>query len=207
MPIQLEGERKAGLPVVKRTALGQKFNGAVLKVEQRDRLKKDDATGQMTPILKPNGKARQELVVTCLTLPGTTAPVGLGDNEFVPDPEQVVRLILKGKAFGEWIEAKNVLERPINVGDIVTQVTDKAQVYDAQGNPSGPELTDQTDVDAVPRTRSVGIYGPITLREPKAGSEWIAKAEAAYYELHESIPAESGATPDDPDGGDDEPPF
>lgn len=209
MAIQLEEQRKAGIPVVKRTALGQKYNGAVLKVDQRDRQKKDDATGQMVAVLKPNGNARQELVVTCMTLPGTTAPAGLGDNEFVPEAEQVVRLILKGKAFGDWIEAKNALGRGIQVGDIVTQITDKAQVYDANGNPSGPELTDQTAVNAVPRGRSVGIYGPITLRAPKDGSTWVEKAEAAYHSMREPILVDGSGERDRPGQqvDDDEAPF
>jgi hypothetical protein len=209
MPIQLEEERKPSTPVVKRTALGQKFNGAVLRVDQRDRLKKDDTTGQMVPILKPNGSPRQELVVTCMTLPGTTAPAGIGDQESVPKPQDIVRLILKGKAFGDWIEAKNNLGRGIQVGDVVTQVTDRAQVYDANGNPSGPELTDQAAVNAVPRGRSVGIYGPITLRPPKEGSEWVVKAEAAYHSLREPILVDGSTEHDQPGQpvDDDEPPF
>lgn len=202
MAIQLENERKAGLPVVKRTALGQKYFGAIVKVEQRDRQKKDDATGVMVPLLKPNGKAKQELVVTCLTLPGTTAPAGLGENEFVPEPEALVRLILKGKAFGDWIESKAALGRPVQVGDVVTQTTELAQVYDANGNPSGGEITDQAALNAVPRGRSVGIYGPITVREPKEGSPWVDKAEAAYYSLQQPIAAE---TAQDAAGGDESP--
>jgi len=209
MGIALEGERTPGLPVVKRTALGQKFHGAVIKVEQRDRMKMDDATKMRVPMLRPDGKARQELVITCMTLPGTTAPVGLGDDEHVPEPEELVRLILKGKSFGDWIESKSVLGRPVNVGDIVTQVTDSAQVYDSNGNPSGAELTDQAAVNAVPRGRSVGIYGPVNLRAPKNGSEWLTKAEAAYHSLKDPIPAESGAAADgfEDDDQDDEPPF
>lgn len=190
MPIPLEDERKPGLPVVKRTAIGQNFYGAVIRVDQRDRLKRDEVTNAMVPVLKAGGKARQELVVTCLTLPGTTSPVGLGDNEFVPEPETLVRLILKGKAFSDWIATKGDLGRPVEVGDVVSQVTDRAQVYDAQGNPSGNEITDQASVTAVPRGRSIGIYGPITLRAPKADSEWVAKAEAAYHGLREPIIAE-----------------
>jgi hypothetical protein len=207
MAIQLEGERKAALPVVKRTALNQKFHGAILKVEPRDRLRKDDATGALVPVLKLNGKPRQELVLTCLTLPNTTAPVGLGEDEHVPETEEVVRLILKGKAFSDWIQAKAVLNRPVQVGDVVTQVTDRAQVYDANGNPSGAELTDQAAVNAVPRGRSIGIYGPITVREPKQGSPWIAKAEAAYHSMAEPIVAEPAAAYDSPDLDDSEPPF
>lgn len=186
MAIQLEEDRKPGLPVVKRTALGQVFNGAVVRVEQRDRMKRDDA-GQMVPVLKPSGKARQELVVTCIALPGTTAPVGLGDDEYVPAEGNLCRLILKGKAFGDWIEHKGLLGRGVQVGDVVTQTTDRAQVYDAHGNPSGGEITDQAALDAVPRGRSVGIYGPLTLRPAKEGSEWITKAEAAYHSLRDPI--------------------
>lgn len=208
MPIALEEERKPGLPVVKRTALGEKFYGAVILVTQRDRLKKDDATGNMVPVTKSGGKARQELVVTCLALPGTTATVGLGETEFVPESGELVRLILKGKAFADWIAAKRELGRPVQVGDVVTQVTSVAQVYDANGNPSGPEITDQATLLSVPRGRSVGVYGPVTLRAAKAGSEWIAKAEAAYHSLREPIVAEPLSDDSITAGNeDDEPPF
>lgn len=213
MGISLEEERKPGLPVVKRTALGQTFNGAVVRVQQRDRQKKDEVTGEMMPILKPGGKARQELVVTCLTLPGTTAPVGLGDDEHIAGEAELVRLILKGKAFGDWIESKAALGRPVQVGDIVCQMTDRAQVYDAKGNPSGAEITDQATVDAVPRGRTIGIYGPITLRAPKDGSEWVARAEEAYHALREPVAAEvasvssGGGFADTDSFADDGPPF
>lgn len=203
--ITLEEPRAAGYPVVKRTGIGQTFNGAILKAEPRDRLKRGD-DGSMQPIVKANGKHAQELVVTCLALPGTTAPAGLGDSEGVPEPGTIVRLILKGKAFGDWIEAKRSLpDGTVAVGDVVTQTTSVAQVYDAQGAPSGPELTEQSAVDqARTKGRSVGIYGPLTLRAPKEGSEWADKAIAAYKAMQAPIPAETAApTPDD----DDEPPF
>ena len=189
--INLETPRAAGYPVVKRTALGQTFNGAVLKAESRDRLKRAD-NGLMEPIIKPNGKHAQELVVTCLTLPGTTSPAGLGDTENVPEPGSIVRLILKGKAFGDWIEAKRSLpDGAVAVGDIVQQHTATAQAYDAMGNPSGPEITDQTLVDqARSKGRSVGIYGPLTLDIPKTGSEWTTKAVAAYQTLQQPAPVE-----------------
>ena len=155
--ITLEEPRTAGYPVVKRTTLEQTFNGAVLKAESRDRLRRG-ADGSMEPIVKPNGKHAQELVVTCLTLPGTTSPVGLGEDEYVPEPDSC-SLDLKGKAFGDWIEAKRSLPGgAIAVGDVVTQTTTIAQVYDAQGNPSGPETNDQKTVDqARQKGRSVGL--------------------------------------------------
>lgn len=210
MPISLEEERPPGLPVVKRTALGQRYVGAIVRVEQRDRLKKDDTTGLVAPLLKPNGKPRQELVVSCLTLPGSSAPVGLGDDEHLPAPGELARLILKGASFGNWIEAKGALGRPIAVGDVVTQVTEFAQVYDASGNATGSQITDQFTLEGVPRGRSVGIYGPLLITAAPPGSEWTPKAEEAYYALapRTSVPAEV------PAGGgsfgyadDSEPPF
>jgi hypothetical protein len=209
--INLEEPRAAGYPVVKRTALGQTFNGAVIKAESRDRLKRGD-DGSMTPIVKPNGNHAQEMVVTCLTLPETTAPAGLGDTEEIPAPGTIVRLILKGKAFGDWIEAKRSLPSgTIAVGDVVTQTTTVAQAYDAQGNASGGEITDQSVVEqARQKGRSVGIYGPLKVRPPKDGSEWTEKAITAYratlVAVAEPQPVSVGA-PSGFTGDDDEPPF
>jgi hypothetical protein len=194
--ITIEEPRAAGYPVVKRTAIGQQFNGAVLKSESRNRLRRAD-DGSMQPIVKPNGKPAQEMVVTCMTLPGTTALAGLGDDESVPQPGDIVRLILKGKSFGDWIDAKKTLPNgTVAVGDVVCQVTASAQVYDAQGNPSGPEITDQAQVDqARAKGRSVGIYGPLTLRVPSTDlDEWTAKAIAAYRTLNTAEPANPGTT-------------
>lgn len=204
--IVIEEPRAAGYPVVKRTALGQQFNGAVLKSESRDRLKRAD-DGTMAPIVKPNGKHAQEMVVTCLTLPGTTAPAGLGDDESVPAPGEIVRLILKGKSFGDWIETKKALpDGVVAVGDVVSQTTASAQVYDAQGNASGGELTDQSLVDAArAKGRSVGIYGPLTLRLPAGDSEWTPKAITAYRGLTSAEVATPAAAT--PTYNDDEPPF
>jgi len=208
--ITIEEPRAAGYPVVKRTALGQRFNGAVLKSESRDRLKRAD-DGSMQPIIKPNGKNAQEMVVTCMTLPGTTSLAGIGDDESVPQPGDIVRLILKGKSFGDWIDAKKGLpDGSVAVGDVVSQTTTVAQVYDAQGNASGPETTDQSVVDqARAKGRSVGIYGPLTLRVPDTREEeWTAKAVAAYRSLNSAEAAAPSPAPAwEPANTYDEPPF
>lgn len=188
--INLETPRVAGYPVVKRAALGQTFCGAVLKAESRDRQKKG-ADGVLRPIPKPNGKHAQELVVTCMTLPGTTAPVGLDDYEGIPKPGDIVRLILTGKAFGDWIDAKKQLPGgAVAVGDLVTQTTTVAIVYKDEGETAGPEITDQAMVDqARAKGRTVGIYGPLTLTI-NPSQESITQAVAAYKALQEAAPVE-----------------
>lgn len=177
MAIPLGEQYTPGHPVVKRTAIGQRFIGAVVNIERRNRTRRGD-DGVVRDVLKADGKPRQELVITCLAMPGTDAPAGIGDEQGIPEPGDTVRLILKGKSFADWIEAERQLGRQLQVGDIVKQRTTSAQVYDANGEPKGGQITTQAEVDAVPRSATVGIYGELKL-EPGEG-EWIDKAEAAY---------------------------
>lgn len=176
MAIPLGEQYTPGHPVVKRTAIGQKFVGAVIDVERRNRTRRgDDGT---TITLMKGDKPRQELVVTCLAMPGTDAPAGIGDDQGIPEPGATVRLILKGKSFADWIQAEKELGRQLQVGDTIKQRTNSAQVYDANGEPKGGQLTTQAEVDAVPRTATIGIYAELKL-EPGT-DEWVEKAEAAY---------------------------
>ncbi len=90
------------------------------------------------------------------------------------------------------------------------QKTAVAQVYDAQGNGRqvGKDFRPAAIDQAKLKGRSVGIYGPITVREPKVGSEWLTKAVEAFKTLREPIPAESATTAAaEPPDVDDEPPF
>lgn len=179
MPIELTDQQpvRDRIPVAKRTRIGERFLGAIVKVDQRDILK----DGQ--PQLKPNGKARQELVITTIALPGTTSPAGIGDEVGVPEPGALVRLILRGKAFGDWIEARKTHRGgALHVGDFVCQDVTYAQQYDAQGQPKGGQITDQATADAVPRGVTIGFYGLVTLFEPNDPG-WVAKAEQAHADL------------------------
>lgn len=176
-PITLDEPQGPRVPVMKRQRIGDTVTGAVVRTVQRDVLK----DGQ--PALKDNGKPSQELVVTIVVLPGTTMPAGIGQDTpaAVPAPGDVTRMILRGASFGQWIEAKNGLGGQLQVGDIVTQTLDHAQVYNAQGAPAGGKLTTQAEVDAVPRGQSVGVYGPLTLRRAApAEAQWVQMAEAEY---------------------------
>ena len=203
MAIQLGEQHTPGTPVVKRTAIGQKFVGAVVNVERRDRTRRNKDTGVNEPMVKLDGKVRQELVIHCLVMPGSDAPAGLGDDQGVPEVGATVRLILKGKSFADWIHAERELGRQLQVGDVVKQLTDSAQVYDSDGDPKGPPITTQAELEAVPRQMTVGVYAKLKL-EPGEG-EWIDKAEAAYRAANATPLGGSGASAPAPVAEEEEP--
>lgn len=187
--------QRTSTPVVKRQRIGEKFVGAIVRFEQRDQMTKDK-DGNYVPKLKPNNKPRQELVVHCLAMPNTTASAGIGDDVYVPEPGNSVRLILKGKAFGDWIEQrKSHRGGKMQVGDVVVQNITHAQAYDANGAPKGLEITDQGAADALPRGTAVGFYGPITLHEPK-DIEWVKAARKAYDDAN-AVVLDNGPSFDD----------
>ena len=180
MTITLEEAGTTRTPVLRRKRIGEEFVGALVRTTQRDVLKRDDATGTDRPVLKANGKPRQELVVTLVTISSTMA-AGLGEEVAVPEPGDVVRSILKGGGFGQWIEANGLL-KPRQVGDIVTLTSEWGQAYDAHGAPTGDKLTTQAQLDAVPRERSLGVYGSVAIRRATpAETEWVTAAEMAYH--------------------------
>ena len=181
MTITLEEAGTTRTPVLRRKRIGEEFVGALVRTTQRDVLKRDDATGTDRPVLKANGKPRQELVVTLVTISSTMA-AGLGEEVAVPEPGDVVRSILKGGGFGQWIEANGLL-KPRQVGDIVTLTSEWGQAYDAHGAPTGDKLTTQAQLDAVPRERSLGVYGSVAIRRATpAETEWVSAAETAYHD-------------------------
>lgn len=181
MTITLEEAGTTRTPVLRRKRIGEEFVGALVRTTQRDVLKRDDATGTDRPALKANGKPRQELVVTLVTISSTMA-AGLGEEVAVPEPGDVVRSILKGGGFGQWIEANGLL-KPRQVGDIVTLTSEWGQAYDAHGAPTGDKLTTQAQLDAVPRERSLGVYGSVAIRRATpAETEWVTAAETAYHD-------------------------
>ena len=181
MTITLEEAGTTRTPVLRRKRIGEEFVGALVRTTQRDVLKRDDATGTDRPVLKANGKPRQELVVELVTISSTMA-AGLGEEVAVPEPGDVVRSILKGGGFGQWIEANGLL-KPRQVGDIVTLTSEWGQAYDAHGAPTGDKLTTQAQLDAVPRERSLGVYGSVAIRRATpAETEWVTAAETAYHD-------------------------
>jgi hypothetical protein len=176
MPIQDDTPTNAGAPVLSRTAIGQRFQGVTcLMPKSRDRLKNGE------PIMNNRGKPSQELVVTLLTI-GSTMPVGKVGEHRIPGEGEVVRAILKGKAYGDWIDASNALGVKPGVGYIVTLDTTHAQAYDESGHAMGGEIKTQAEADLVPRGRSLGYYGPLTIHAPATPAEiaWDTKACQFY---------------------------
>jgi len=199
MPIEDPTPSTAGAPVLSRRAIGQKFKGVTcLMLEPRDRLKYNPETGASTPMLKPDGKPRQELVVTMMTIE-STMPTGKIDEPRIPEAGEVVRVILKGKAFGDWIDAGKALPYKIGVGFIVEMDTTVAQAYDETGHALGGELTTQAEADAVPRGRSLGYYGPITVRVASTPDEvaWDTRACAYYNDAQRPVVPAAAIDPDD----------
>ena len=176
MPVIPDTPTGSRYPVVRRAAIGETFIGAYIKHEQRPILK----DGQ--PVINANnGKPRQELVVHALVMPGTTATVGNADDNSTPAEGDVVRLILKGKSFSHWIDATDALKGVQRAGDIIETTIDQAQQYDANGAPTGKPLTTQAECDKVPRGRSLGYYGPLTVRAATpAEMPWVTKADEAF---------------------------
>ena len=201
MPIELDTPTGTRTPVLRRRKLGETFHGALTDVpKQRDVLKRNDTTGADEPVLKPNGKRKQELVVTMVALPGCTMNAGLGDEESIPEPGDIVRVILKGGGYGAWIEADKAL-RPRQVGDIVTLTTTYGQAYDAQGSASGGHLLTQAEVDAIPRGRTVGLYGDLDIRRATTDEQgWVNAAEDAYKAAN-AIQLDATVAPDGPLAG------
>ncbi|MDH5225652.1 MAG: hypothetical protein OEW46_12880 [Actinomycetota bacterium] len=182
MPIELEGDGAGpGTPIVKKQALGEYFIGAMCAEPQRRQVHKPDGE----PVFKKDGKPRYEIVVTCVTMPGTTATAGIGDESGVPEPGDVVRLIFRGGGFAQWIDALDQQKKAIGhkqrfhgrAGDIIEQTVEYGQAWSADGTKIGGELRTQAECDAVPRTQSLGYYGPLTMRSATAAeAEWDAKA-------------------------------
>lgn len=185
MTIELQDNTRTSYPVLRNQLIGELAQLAIIKTEQRDRLARNPATDQLEKI--PNGTARdgsprfkQELVVHCIVMPGTTMEVKRGEEFICPQPGERVRLILKGLAFGRFIEARKTHRSgKLQVGDVLITGTDQAQVYDAGGKPKGEPIRDQQTALKIPRGQTVGYYGPIELAEP-TDPQWVTAAEEAY---------------------------
>lgn len=174
-------------PVIRQQRIGEQATLAIIRHETRDRLAKNPITKELEKI--PNGvdrngkpKYKKELVIHCITMPNTDMEAKLGGEGGVPQVGERVKVILKAKGFGNWIEArKSHRQGKLNVGDVLKITTDHAQQFDENGAPKGQKITTQAEVDKIHRGITVGFYGSISLAEPGTEDDkWIAAAEAAW---------------------------
>lgn len=178
-------------PVIKSQRIGEVARIALVRWEQRKMLR--DGAEVINP---KTGKPRHEMIIHGLALSGTTAQAGIGERQEVPAPGSPCRFILRGGGFGQWIEARKAHRSgKLCVGDVVTRSIEFAQAYDAQGAPKGSRITSQAEVDKLPRSTTVGFYGPIEI-EAAADDATVAQAEAAYRAWQDSQRTE---LPDDDD--------
>ena len=192
MSIELQDNiNSTSTPVIKAQKIGEVARVALVRWEQRAMLK-DGAE----VINARTGKPRNELIIHGLALPGFTALVGKGDQQDVPEPGTPCRFILRGKGFGQWIDARKAHRSgKLCVGDVVSRVIDHAQAYDASGAPKGGRITSQAEADKLPRSTTIGFYGELTLEQP-SDEGWVGKAEQAYKTWQDS---QRTALPDEDD--------
>lgn len=198
MPIpKQEDVRGAGLRVVNKERIGEVFVGAYVKDERRPRKKQNG-----DPIInEKTGKQRYELIVTCVTMPGTNCSASLGKVAGPAEPGDVVRLILHGGAYAAFIEGQDALPADgradaaragqLQVGDVITHAVEYAQSWAGEGSPPSSKMTDQAEIDRLRyKGTTIGLYGPLTLRRINLADEhqWETKAEAAFHELKPAPP-------------------
>lgn len=173
MPIELDKPRSGAIPVLKRSRIGEQFNGGLIRFDQRDftdgdgnKVQKTERDGTLafhknrdgSPKLGPDGKPlpkwKQELVVHYMTLESTMI-ASIGGEAAVPKRGEIVRMIYSKGAFGQWIDAKNLFDaqnkdlgRGMTVGDIHTLDSTHAIRYQSTGGHDDLEtFTDQAAID------------------------------------------------------------
>lgn len=183
----------ARYPVMKHRVIGEVFAGMLIKSpEQRDLKKTNPVTQQLEPVPNGRGGFRKELVVTVMVLPGTTMTGGPETEPVTVQPGDVVRFILKGKAFSTWIDADKALPGRV-VGDVIMANTTHGQAYDHMGNPSGAAMLTDAECNALPRGMTYGKYGDLAIRRATAEeAAWVAKAEEAHVADKPTVALDSG---------------
>ena len=180
--IELQDQiNSSATPVIKAQRIGEVARIALVRWEQRAMMRDGE------PVVNTRtGKPRQELLVHGIAMVGTTAMAGIGDHQDVPGPGTPCRFILRGGGYGQWIEARKAHRGGrLLVGDVVTRTIEYAQAYDALGAPKGSRISDQAEVERLPRSTTVGFYGSIQL-QPGTDQALIAQAETAYRAWQDS---------------------
>ena len=175
-------------PVIKRTNIGEKFVGGIIKTEQRELMKKHPQIGVLEPVKKPNGKVSQQLVVYLLVKENTML-AGTGDQEHTPEPGSIVRALFDRGGFHQWIEAKNAYGGPTKVGLLVGMNTTHIVRFPPGDGPQQPcgEIRTAEElaaylIDPSKRNENIGRRGEIGIKECD-DPVFVEECKKAYREL------------------------
>ncbi len=184
MTIHLDNPTSTRPPVLSTRGFGLRGVGMIVDKEQRAR---KDQKGD--PILSKLGRPTYEEVLTVTVLEGTTGTITDGHDERVPKPGELVRLIFKGPAYAELIDARKRVGGNTQVGDVVTVTTTSATTWRGAGDMADRNVTDP-DVVRRARDKSWSVSWNVTAdyRRPRADElGLVEEAEAHHHELRPAI--------------------
>jgi len=203
---------------MKQQNIGEIFYGGIINFETRNQLRDNE------PVLRDDGKPKQELVVTLIAYAGTNMEARIGGNNEVPTDGEHVRLIMSGGRFSQWIDATDELKRStgrgINVGDVVIMTSTHAIRFEPRkgGRELGRFVTQDelanyraTSTAYHNRQESLGVRGDLFIMAPEGEYAQLAsrvlECEAAYAAnkataLTTPSPPATPAPPPAPDLGD-----
>lgn len=183
MTIQLDNPTNVRPPVVSTRDFGLAVVGMIVDKEQRTR---KDQKGD--PILTKAGRPAHEEVLTVTVLDGTTGTVGVDDDERVPRTGELVRLIFKGPAYAELIDARKRVG-PTQVGDVVTVTATSATTWRGAGDMADRNTTDPEIIRrARDKSWSVSFNVTVEYRRPRADElGLVEEAEAHHHELRPAV--------------------
>lgn len=185
MGTSLEQPRRATLPIVKYTGIGQTLHAVLVNAEQRDQQKKEQ-DGTWVTVLKTGGQPRKEEILTYLVLEGDAQlPVPGTDDTRPVEPGELVRYIYKGRKWGQRIEAYKDLDGGMQVGDHHTITVTGACAVNAEGIiPDTDCTTDEQVLKQRMKGRNISYTLAIDVRRAKEDeSDLVEEAEAQHAAL------------------------
>ena len=201
------GPKGPSIPIVKFRTMGQRIVGGLVDEEMRQQQNWRNGKAEGLKF-KDDGKPARELILTLVTMPGSSAVVVDRDSgDDVPvEAGQLVRVIISGFKWGQYIEARNALGKDNNprTGDLFCQTFTKSSIDNGRGGRD--TLTTQEEINAAKLAdKVVGKDMEILVRRP--GPEHTAiveqcnakRAELAQQPVGAGAPAGGGYNPHDED--------
>ena len=211
MAISLETQHAPQAPIVKLNAIGQILDGVLAHAEQRNQQTRRD--GIWVNQTKPDGTPRREEILHLIVKSGTAQlPAARGSDDLRQvEPDEHVRVIVKGAKWAKRIEAYSKLDGGMQVGDLLRIRVVDAIAVNESGVIAGTECTTNEQVLAQRvKGRNISFGWAIEARRARPEeADLVHKAEALYLALTtKATPLEPAAPTARPEWVDDgEEPF